>query len=108
MNSTIDLTEYSINDLKQLIADANKEIERQQKNQVRDIRQQMERLADELGMTPEQILSFSKRKTNAPIGDPKYCNPADTTQTWTGRGKRPKWFNEEIEKGTDPETMLIK
>ena len=38
---------------------------------------------------------------------PKYRNPLDATQTWGGVGKMPKWFKEQLEKGTDKESMLI-
>ena len=33
-------------------------------------------------------------KKSGPRGKvaPKYKNPADPTQTWTGRGKAPKWI----------------
>ncbi|MBK9497583.1 MAG: H-NS histone family protein [Xanthomonadales bacterium] len=31
-------------------------------------------------------------------GSAKYANPADSSQTWTGRGKRPGWFKLAIER----------
>lgn len=34
---------------------------------------------------------LAERRTRAP-GVPKYRNPADPAQTWTGRGKRPAWL----------------
>jgi DNA-binding protein H-NS len=38
---------------------------------------------------------------------PKYANPADKSQTWTGKGRQPNWYRLEIEKGTDPDSMKI-
>lgn len=38
---------------------------------------------------------------------PKYANPADKTQTWTGKGRQPAWFKAEIEKGTNPDSLEI-
>ena len=32
-------------------------------------------------------------------GVPKYRNPADPSQTWTGKGRRPKWILEAEEAG---------
>ncbi|MDX1655272.1 MAG: H-NS histone family protein, partial [Candidatus Competibacteraceae bacterium] len=29
----------------------------------------------------------------------KYRNPADPTQTWSGKGKRPNWLNEALTQG---------
>lgn len=41
-------------------------------------------------------------------GQPKYANPADASQTWTGRGKRPNWFNEQLASGRAPGEMEIR
>ncbi|HEV7216687.1 MAG TPA: H-NS histone family protein [Chloroflexota bacterium] len=39
---------------------------------------------------------------------PKYRNPENPTQTWSGRGKRPVWFSEALKKkGVTAESMLI-
>ena len=38
---------------------------------------------------------------------PKYRNPADALQTWSGRGKRPRWFHEALAAGKKEKDMLI-
>lgn len=38
---------------------------------------------------------------------PKYRNPADDKQTWTGRGRAPAWFQALIDAGTPKEALLI-
>lgn len=38
---------------------------------------------------------------------PKYANPADKTQTWTGRGRRPLWVVEALEGGKSIDDLLI-
>ncbi|MCB1804912.1 MAG: H-NS histone family protein [Candidatus Competibacteraceae bacterium] len=108
MSTKINLSDLSVEDLEKLVNDVEKEVERKKKTQVRDIRQQMEKLASSVGMTPEQVLNFEKRKSAKTVGEPKYRNPNDPQQTWTGRGKRPGWFVDALEKGIKPEKMLIK
>ena len=39
---------------------------------------------------------------------PKYINPNNPSETWTGRGKRPKWVIELEKAGGDVETCRIK
>jgi len=39
---------------------------------------------------------------------PKYCNPNDQSQTWTGRGVSPKWMKALIDAGHDKSEFLIK
>lgn len=38
---------------------------------------------------------------------PKYANPDDKTQTWTGKGRRPDWFLKAMEAGKMPEDLAI-
>ncbi|HVV97139.1 MAG TPA: H-NS histone family protein [Rhodanobacteraceae bacterium] len=38
---------------------------------------------------------------------PKYRNPADPSQTWTGRGKRPRWFSAALASGRKEKDLLI-
>lgn len=38
---------------------------------------------------------------------PKYANPNDASQTWTGRGRQPDWFKAAMASGTDPEKLMI-
>ena len=47
------------------------------------------------------------RKTTGIKVPPKYRNPANPEQTWTGRGKQPRWMAEEVSKGKKPEDFLI-
>ena len=39
---------------------------------------------------------------------PKYRNPANPAETWTGRGKHPRWLAAQLAKGKKLEDFLIK
>lgn len=39
---------------------------------------------------------------------PKYRNPANAKETWSGRGKQPRWLAAETAKGRKLEEFLIK
>jgi DNA-binding protein H-NS len=39
---------------------------------------------------------------------PKYRNPADSSQTWAGRGLQPRWLKAAIKSGKKLESFLIK
>ena len=57
-------------------------------------------------------------KTAAPIGKrkigskgkvaPKYRNPQNPSETWTGRGRMPLWIKTLTDKGAKREKFLIK
>jgi DNA-binding protein H-NS len=57
----------------------------------------------EYGITAEELGFSSKRTRRAKSGGlpPKYINP-HTGQTWSGRGRKPRWL------GKRPERFLIK
>ena len=39
---------------------------------------------------------------------PKFRNPANPTETWTGRGKQPRWLAAYTSKGRKPDEFLIR
>jgi DNA-binding protein H-NS len=39
---------------------------------------------------------------------PKYRNPADHSQTWSGRGRQPRWFKAALRKGKTERSLLIR
>lgn len=64
-------------------------------------------LADITSPTPtsSKKRKGGKRVTSARAA--KYANPNDPSQTWSGMGRKPGWFNEALEAGTDPGEMEI-
>lgn len=46
-------------------------------------------------------------KKPAKPSTPKYANPDDKTQTWTGKGRRPVWFIAATDTGKTPEDLAI-
>lgn len=79
--------------------------------------QTIEDLVSQNGLTLDEVqkAAFPGKRGRKPKGDgapvtkadPKYRDPADAMNTWTGRGRQPTWFKEAVAQGTDPATMLI-
>jgi DNA-binding protein H-NS len=42
-----------------------------------------------------------------PAVQPKYRNPADPSETWAGRGKKPRWVVAALKKGKSLEDLRI-
>jgi len=38
---------------------------------------------------------------------PKYCHPDDPFRTWTGRGRKPKWVENQLDTGKPLADLLI-
>ena len=75
----------------------------------RKVLSQIEVLASEAGMKPEEVAAhFVKAKKTRKPGTPKYRNPAGPPQTWTGKGRKPGWLGALLKKGKKPESLAIK
>ena len=60
----------------------------------------------ERGFTLAQIMQMGVAKPKTKVA-PKYANPADPNQTWTGRGRQPRWFVEAREAGKTLDELAI-
>jgi DNA-binding protein H-NS len=101
----IDLSSYSIEELKELVDKAKQEVAIKEQNRVQQVRRQIEQLADDMGMTVEELMRYDGRKKPKagakPAGKIKFQNPANPNQTWTGRGKRPRWLQDALDEGAN-------
>lgn len=63
--------------------------------------------AKEHGFTLEELLGAKVAPKSGSKGLPKYANPADPSQTWTGRGRQPNWVKEALSQGKSLDSMAI-
>jgi len=64
-------------------------------------------MAAGVGMTVKELLARQGKRRAGPKGEPKYRNPDNPAQAWTGKGMRPGWFVAAQERGITSEDMLI-
>jgi len=95
----INLNEFEFEELLELSKRIEDEIERRHVEGVKQTLAQMKNLAASLGMTVEEVMKVDELQKTKAKGVPKYRNPDNPSQTWTGRGKKPKWFTDALERG---------
>ncbi|WP_299921045.1 H-NS histone family protein [uncultured Pelagimonas sp.] len=100
----IELESLSREELTKLIADATKALKSVDTRRKAEAKLAAEKVAKEFGYSLDEILSAGGKTTK---GAPKYANPADPTQTWTGRGRKPKWVVDALNAGKSVEDMEI-
>src|SRR5579871_3465043 len=49
----------------------------------------------------------SERRSYPPV-QPKYRNPMRPSETWSGRGKKPRWVSDQLQKGKRLENFRIR
>lgn len=106
----IDLKNLSQNQLNDLIARAESRKHELAREKIGKVREKIIALAKAEGFTIEELFggrgARGARKTRRPA-KAKYRNPADHAQTWSGRGKRPRWFNAALAAGKKEKDLLI-
>ncbi len=83
-------------------------VERQQTERA-EIKSKMAALAAEAGMSLDEILGLRKTRggSKAPVA-PKFRNPENPEETWSGRGRKPNWLVEKLKKrGVSMEDFAI-
>jgi len=58
------------------------------------------------GFAIEDVFAGARRGVRRKVA-PKYRNPIDPSQTWTGRGKRPRWYSAALAAGKKEKDLLI-
>lgn len=105
-----DISELSVEDLKRLQAEAEALILSKNDQAVEDAYNQVIAIADAIGLSIEELLEFGeqkRKKTSRKAVEPRYRNKNNADETWTGRGKQPRWLVAEIEKGAKLDDFLI-
>ncbi len=76
------------------------------------------RIADEKRILEKRLRQLTQRFQTEPLRGkharrpyprvlPKYCNPDQLSQTWSGRGKQPRWLAAQLRSGKRIEDFLI-
>jgi DNA-binding protein H-NS len=105
----IDLNTLSSQELDELISAAAEQKRRVQRERIGEVRRKLMALAKEEGYSIEELFGDGRR-ASAAKGRPvpaKYRNPDDPSQTWSGRGKRPRWFVDALEAGRQESDLRI-
>jgi len=103
----IDLKGLSQNQLNELIHRAESRKHELAREKIGKVREKITALAKAEGFTIEELFGGrAGRKTRRPA-KPKFRNPADHAQTWSGRGKRPRWFSAALTAGKKEKDLLI-
>jgi DNA-binding protein H-NS len=95
------LAKMSLKELVALEAKIKVAIDEKRVSERHKLKAKMEELAQASGFTVDEV--FGRRGKGSKVA-PKYRNPKDSSQTWTGRGRRPNWI---VEAGGDMKRFLI-
>lgn len=101
-----DLNSLSLKELKELQARIARAISSYEDRRKKEALAELEEKARQMGFSLAELTGASSGRAKAPVA-PKYANPADRTETWSGRGRKPRWFAEALKAGKSPSDLAI-
>lgn len=101
-----DLNSLSMKELKELQSQVAKAIADFEERRKRQALAELEEKAKAMGFSLAELTGAVKTRKRSP-SVAKYANPADKSDTWSGRGRKPRWFSEALAKGKKPQDLAI-
>ena len=101
-----DLKKLSTNELKDLEKKIIEIAKEKRENDINNLIKNIIDLINKSGFTFKEILPLLNKNKSKNKIKPKYANPENKKETWTGRGKTPTWA-EKYKKNGELENCLI-
>jgi len=115
-SNTIRLSALNIKELESLQKRIEKEIKKRRSKTQEEGLKKIKLIAAEYGLSASELKNLSvvkarkvKPKTGKKRGPvaPKYRDPSDSANTWTGRGRKPKWVEAFLSSGGQLDQIII-
>lgn len=101
-----DLEKMSLKELQELELKVKKARAGVQDRSRAELRKRIEAMVEAAGFKISDI--FGGRGGKGRTVPAKYINPDDPSETWTGRGRKPRWLTAKLKEGAKIEKFLIK
>lgn len=105
----IDLSKFSLAELRAHARDVQQAILDFERNKRAEAMAEIEAVAAKFGFKASDLMGGKAPKASRAKGDvaPKYRHPENPSVTWSGRGRKPGWIKDGLEKGKKLEDFAI-
>ena len=105
VKSTTTFEDMPLKELLVVEARVKKAIAQAKDRERTELKQQIEAMAQDSGFSVSEL--FAGRSTKGKTVAPKYMNPQNKSETWTGRGRKPRWLVAKLNSGASLEDFAI-
>ncbi len=107
-DQTIDVSKLGLEQLQAVVQAAQQRIDELMEGQRKKALDKVQAAAEAVGMSPAELLKhFGVGKRPKKPVRPKYRNPENSDETWTGRGRKPEWVVAWLEGGKELAELAI-
>ncbi len=103
----INVNNLSLKELRDLQSQISKAIASFEDRKKREALAELEEKAKALGYSLAELTGAPTASRKRSPATPKYANPANSADTWSGRGRKPRWFDAAMKSGSKPEDLMI-
>lgn len=99
-----DLENMDLKDLQDLKQKLERAIASYEDRRRKEAYQAAKEAAEQHGFRLDDLVGVKRPKATIA---PKYANPVDPVQTWSGRGRKPAWVQEQLDTGKSLDDLAI-
>jgi DNA-binding protein H-NS len=109
MNKKIDLDVMSMDEMWRLHEKIGQVLSVRLTSEKRELEKRLAQLRreNEMHAAPTEASGLSRERRKYPRVYPKYRNPNEPSETWSGRGKQPRWLVAALKTGHRIEEFMI-
>jgi DNA-binding protein H-NS len=104
---SIDLNNMSLKDLKELQGKITKAISTFEDRRRKEALAEIEEIARAKGFSLAELTGNTAAPRKRAPATAKYANPADKSDTWSGRGRKPRWVEAALKSGKSLNDLAI-
>lgn len=104
---SFDINALSLKELKDLKAQVDKAILTFEDRRKREALSELEEKARAMGFSLSELTGMAPARKRSGPAAPKYANPENAADTWSGRGRKPRWFVEALNAGKTEDDLAI-
>lgn len=101
------LNSLSLKELRDLQSQVAKAIASFEDRKKKEALSELEEKARTLGYSLSELTGAPAATRKRTPAAPRYANPANAADTWSGRGRKPRWFEAALKAGQRPEDLSV-
>jgi DNA-binding protein H-NS len=106
--ASVNVDKMSLKELLELEAKLDKAIANARERERSEIKQKIEAIVQSSGFSVGELFGGRGSAIKGRTVAAKYVNPENRSETWTGRGRKPRWLTAKLDKGAKMEDFAVR